>query len=567
MLYDSVTGNKYTKYVKKLLQIKAAGDYCVLATRTDDPNQYLLILCNAIGAPVDSKYVNLELTYLHMTEQHVVCASEDVVCVWQYSSKVSKLTSIEGNKDAVALKKKDGKEVVWHIDESPSLHSGGFEQFKNAKRSATQDAIQSITASDSMLLVGRQSGTVHRYSLPHIALEAKYILRCCPQLLAINCDSTRMSIIDINGVISFFDMEAGRGITANEQGLPAGEHLAFEKRDAWDMVWAKDNPELMAMMEKSRMYIYRGLQPEEPVVSSGYLCEFKDLSLTVALLDDVFAAVPDPPAADCILHMETKSLRDSRDILEKVGIADAAVFIQDNSHPRLWGLLSEAALEKLDLATAERGFVKVGDYNGVQLVKRLNQLGDKAKQRAEVAVYFKRFDEAEKAYLAMDRLDLAIDMRSRIGDWNKVMKLASTGASSDHVLKTAYLNVGDYYFDRLMWQKAFTHYEYAGAVDKQIPCLYNMEDFDRLAKFAIDPEHQKARAIAKQLGKEDPGEDGPYMLPEGSPLLISIGERLASVGLAEEAVAAYLRGQVTHTHTHIHTHTHTHTHTHVYNRM
>ena len=47
--------------------------------------------------------------------------------------------------------------------------------------------------------------------------------------------------------------------------------------------------------------------------------------------------------------------------------------------------------------------MKTGDYNGVQLVKRLNQLGDKAKQRAEVSVYFKRFDEAEKAYKDMDR--------------------------------------------------------------------------------------------------------------------------------------------------------------------
>jgi WD repeat-containing protein 35 len=39
-LHDTVTGNKYTKYVKKLLQIKAAGDYCVLATRTG-----LLYIC------------------------------------------------------------------------------------------------------------------------------------------------------------------------------------------------------------------------------------------------------------------------------------------------------------------------------------------------------------------------------------------------------------------------------------------------------------------------------------------------------------------------------------------
>ena len=58
----------------------------------------------------------------------MVCASEDAICVWQYSSKVSKLTSIEGRNDSVTLKKKDGKEVVWHVDESPSPHTGGFEQ-------------------------------------------------------------------------------------------------------------------------------------------------------------------------------------------------------------------------------------------------------------------------------------------------------------------------------------------------------------------------------------------------------------------------------------------------------
>jgi WD repeat-containing protein 35 len=45
------------------------------------------------------------------------------------------------------------------------------------------------------------------------------------------------------------------------------------------------------------------------------------------------------------------------------------------------------------------------------------QYNDKQKQRAEIHVYFKRFDEAEKIYKDMDRLDLAIDMRARLGDW------------------------------------------------------------------------------------------------------------------------------------------------------
>ena len=32
----------------------------------------------------------------------------------------------------------------------------------------------------------------------------------------------------------------------------------------------------------------------------------------------------------------SQSLRDARDLLEKVGIEDAYQFIEDNSHPRLW---------------------------------------------------------------------------------------------------------------------------------------------------------------------------------------------------------------------------------------
>ena len=52
------------------------------------------------------------------------------------------------------------------------------------------------------------SGPVLRYSLPHIALEQKYILKCRPFRMALNCTSQRIAVIDINGIVSFFDMEA-----------------------------------------------------------------------------------------------------------------------------------------------------------------------------------------------------------------------------------------------------------------------------------------------------------------------------------------------------------------------
>ncbi len=52
------------------------------------------------------------------------------------------------------------------------------------------------------------SGTLLRFSLPHVVMENKYVVRLRPQLLALSCDSRTLSIIDINGVLTLFDLEA-----------------------------------------------------------------------------------------------------------------------------------------------------------------------------------------------------------------------------------------------------------------------------------------------------------------------------------------------------------------------
>lgn len=66
-------------------------------------------------------------------------------------------------------------------------------------------------------------------------------------------------------------------------------------------------------------------------------------------------------------------------------------------------LLAEAALQKLDLQTAEKAFVCCKDYQGIKFVKRLGNLQSESMKQAEVAAYFSRFEEAERMYLDMDR--------------------------------------------------------------------------------------------------------------------------------------------------------------------
>lgn len=52
------------------------------------------------------------------------------------------------------------------------------------------------------------------------------------------------------------------------------------------------------------------------------------------MLDEIIQS-PDNPSLDCIITLETKSLRDTRQLLEKVSITEAIKFINDNPHPRL----------------------------------------------------------------------------------------------------------------------------------------------------------------------------------------------------------------------------------------
>ncbi len=41
---------------------------------------------------------------------------------------------------------------------------------------------------------------------------------------------------------------------------------------------------------------------------------------------------------------------------------DAYSFVDSNSHPRLWRILAEHALEGLDFPTADKAFVRSADY-------------------------------------------------------------------------------------------------------------------------------------------------------------------------------------------------------------
>lgn len=512
VFWDTKGNERYVKYVRNLVSITACAEHCVLVTKADDVNiQYVLVLCNAIGTPLDSRYIDIDPLFVAMTAGHVVAASKEAFYTWHYKT-TKKFNSIEMNQ--TIQRKRDGTEKMFHIDDVPSGAGEGILDPKKAK-APTQDPICCICASEKMVIVGRESGTIHKYSLPRLALENKYVLNCRPYQISLNSTSVKLAIIDIMGILTFFDFEAKK-VDIKTGQEETGEHLRFERKDVWDMKWADDNPELFSMMEKTRMYIFRSLEPEEPILSSGYICQFSDLQIKSVLLDEIMKD-PDNPTRENVIDMETKSLRDSRDLLEKVGIDDAYQFIVDNPHPRLWRLLAECALERLDLEVAEKAFVQCKDYQGIKFVKRLAKLDSEMIKTAEVAAYFQRFDEAEKLYLDMDRWDLAVDLRMKLGDWFRVVQLVKWGGGGDdNLLEKAWNAIGDYYCDRQKWANAIQYYVEGRNDERIAECYYMLEDYQGLEKFT-------------------------EQLPDNHHLLKSIGEMFSSVGLCEQAATAFVK--------------------------
>ncbi|KAG5898787.1 hypothetical protein JTB14_010997 [Gonioctena quinquepunctata] len=504
--WDTTNNQCHTRWVTGLLAIAGCGDYCIAAIKSgtnESLGKYGLILYNTLGTPVDGKYINIEPICVTMNSYQVIAASKNNFIVWHYKTPKS-------------ITAGSARCKMFHIDDNPS---GAVEIIQELDSSSnfpvvthdTIDPICCLTATDKCLIIGRDSGLIQYYALPHIVLSNRYKISLRPHKMAINCNSTRLSVIDVSGVMTVIDISEGVG-----RPTTAVEGNKLERKDVWAMCWASDNPQLLAIMEKTRMYIFKGIYPEEPMACSGYICSFEDLEIQAVLLDEVMES-PEKANKDHLIKLEVKALRDTRQLLEKVGINEACQFVEDNRHPRLWRLIAEAALKEMNLTMADACFVRSRDYSKVLFVKKLGDINNEAIKRARVATYFKNFDEAEKIYMEADRGDLALNLRQTLGDWFRVIQILKNGITApDYLLKTAYNSTADYFAHFNNWASAVEYYELAKNIPKIIECYYHLEDWKNLES-VID------------------------FLPEGDPLLEIIGDMFASSAVHNEAVKAYVK--------------------------
>ncbi|KAJ3272616.1 WD repeat-containing protein 35 [Terramyces sp. JEL0728] len=532
VFWNTLSNEKYSRSVARLVSMTSAGEYCLITTKGDEgTEQTQITVYNSIGTPLESKTLDFTPKYTAISKSSVLIANDDILFHWQLKLLANTKTVAKFD----ALLKKDVKERVFHIDDIVTIGANTEATLTTADlitRSSTDDPIICIAASDTVLIVARQSGALLQYQLPSLVLDSIYNIPVRPVSLSLNCTSTRLSILDNYGVLKLFELEKklpfqkpAVSISSNPSVITpkynGGTLLDFERKDVWDVKWATDNPELFSIMEKTRLYIFKNLDPEEPLTCSGYICGFENLQIKTVLLDDAMLD-PEAPQQSYIVNYEVKWLRDLRDIINNAGLNEAMQFAEDRPHAKLWKIIAEAALQQLNFEAANKAFIKCQDYQGLEFIKRLKKLEDPAKKKAEIAAYCLDFDEAEKMYLAMDRKDLAVDIRIRMGDWFRVVQLIKTGGGGDDLLlEKAWNQIGDFYYDRQRWSQAVTYYVQGRNIDKLIEIYYLLEDFDNLEKIANG-------------------------LSENHPQLKNLAEKFLSVGLNDQAVGIFMKlGDVT----------------------
>ena len=111
---------------------------------------------------------------------------------------------MNNSSDSEKSGQRDRREKVFHVDDNPS----GQETTVNMERmmEKSNDPICCMTASEKSLVIARESGSLQRYSLPLVALMTKHSLPSRPHHIAINCNSSLLSVIDVTGLLQFVDL-------------------------------------------------------------------------------------------------------------------------------------------------------------------------------------------------------------------------------------------------------------------------------------------------------------------------------------------------------------------------
>lgn len=411
-----------------------------------------------------------------MNSTHAFIASKNYIYLWQYRNNSNELNSVE------VLKKKLMKEIMFFIEDNPSLNDNYKVESYNPSKTAT-DPISAIYASENWLIAVCASGKGFRYPLPHINTGER--LQVGPKLIKVGLNKTGQYLwgVDEGNNFNIWDLEKYNII---DRKKVRGNKLEFEKKDVWNVAWSNDNVMHYCFMEKNKLNIMKDSDVEDQFVFNGYLAEFSNYEITGINLEELMAKPNDNfPVNEIIVKFESRCLKDLREMIKsKVPLIEIYKYVEKFPHQNLWTILAQHALLSLDFSTAEKCMIQYNDYIGLSFLKRLKCIDDDQLKKAETYTFFQEYDKAESIYGQMERKDLIITMRIKLGHWDKVISFVKdSGFIQEDNLKVAYNNLGLKFLESNEYDKAEELFKITNNHEGLVNIWFKTENYEKAAKF------------------------------------------------------------------------------------
>lgn len=433
------------------------GDYCAIIRKVSDysvesERKYSLItICDEIGNEWSTKQMQLQPHHASMNDMLIIVSDHRNVYIHVFDPFYNNRRS---GCDFSSSRFANGPEHMFDI-QNKSLNPSKTSKAYDVNYDTTGPQITDITSTLSLALFAMEDKNILIFSLPNIARLNKVCLNCdIPKTIQVNCNASKFSVIDSKNVLQIFDLEED-----STKMIGMKSYLdSSSVRHAWAMLWSREDPDSIAVFDKAALLeINLKENVEKEVVfehCNGYLMDFSDLEISLVLLDDIMLH-PDAISTYCTFSVPSKILEEARFAISQE--SDLKVLQSTFSHlsqKKLWKLMANEALMKLDLVTAEKAFVLCEDYAGIQFIEKLSLCDDKDLQKADILKFTGKYIDAEKKYISMNRFDLAILMNLDLGEWMRVKALLDEGEIEKHVAQNAWLAMADQYVKRHQFQVA-----------------------------------------------------------------------------------------------------------------
>ena len=226
------------KYVKNMLGIVSCSPFCLITAKIDKKGNYLLILSNSIGSPVDNKIINIEPNLIGINSTHVVVSDGHYIYLWQFRGTEETANNKDKNDDKTIiingeeisinlLTHKMMKELCFFVEDKPNVKDiYNCNNFKCSRK--TNDPICCLSMTDNYLFIVCKSGKGLKYDLLSLTNSEKYNLD--NRLIKIGMSPTGRFLWTINELnyLNIWD-------------IAKNKKLEFEKKDIWSLVWSGNN--------------------------------------------------------------------------------------------------------------------------------------------------------------------------------------------------------------------------------------------------------------------------------------------------------------------------------------